>query len=214
MDTKFFWTQNTFGRKIFLRPNISLDQKNFLDLDFLDLDFFFEPDVFEPQIILDTNIFWAHKIFGITTFWGQIFFQTWIFFRQFFFYHKIFNRHTTVLDPKLLWTQNFFLIQNFYRTQYFFELGDFHERRGIKPFQTEHIGLKFCEIHKPKSKPKIIRTLIFVDTNFFWPNISLDQKVVGPKFFPDPNFFGLRFSGLNSFLTLIFLDTKNFGTQY
>ena len=79
-------------------------------------------------------------------------------FRTFFFMHNIFQKKfqtQNLFGPKSFWTHNFFgpkvfrpkIISDpwfFFGPNFCLGLGDFHWRRGIKPFQAEHFWLKSC----------------------------------------------------------------------
>ena len=82
-----------------------------------------------------------------TKIFSKFFFQT-----QFF--SKIFS-DTKSIGPKIFWTHNFFgpkvfrpkIISDpwfFFGPNFCLGLGDFHWRRGIKPFQAEHFRHKSC----------------------------------------------------------------------
>ena len=56
-----------------------------------------------------------------------------------------------ILNKRLYWTQHFFWAHKIFGPTIFLDLKSFSDqtRQGIKPIQTEHFRLKFCEIHKP-----------------------------------------------------------------
>ena len=60
------------------------------------------------------------------------------------FFSECFRAHNFVWNQKTFQTQNFVGPLYFYRPNICLGLGDFHWRRGIKPFQAEQYRLKSC----------------------------------------------------------------------
>ena len=124
--------------------------------------------------------------------------------------HDSIFRTQTLFGPTISFDQNLFLTQNFFELIIFHEtqrLGDFHQRRRIKPFQTVQFTLKSCEIHKPNRQIKTMlvyqskqgsnqgqKRLSFWTQNIFVPKIFLDPKFFTiMNFFLDPKYFWTRF---------------------